>query len=148
VFADPIGVVVDLIIGREPSLDRGTITGIVERVAGGRAKRRRLAQALLDRPGVLDDGRSPAPRAVGDLLITLNRAGATHISPPMCAEWQTPAYAATPRDDWYCRSAVGPRTVRRVRTIRRSARGIASENHAVSRIRPTAVVTACSSRST
>ena len=86
VLADPIGVVVDLIAERKPGLDRSTITRVVEEIAGGRVKRRRLAQALIDRPRVLDDGRSPAPRAVGDLLVALNRAGAAHISAPMCAE--------------------------------------------------------------
>ena len=86
VLADPIGVVVDLIAERKPGLDRSTITRVVEEIAGGRVKRRRLAQALIDRPPVLNDGRSPAPRAVGDLLVALNRAGAAHISAPMCAE--------------------------------------------------------------
>lgn len=49
VIADPIGVVVDLIVEREPGLDRSTITRVVEQIAGGRVKRRRLACALLDR---------------------------------------------------------------------------------------------------
>ena len=109
VIADPIGVVVDLITGRESCLDRGTITDIVERVAGGRAKRRRLAQAVLDRPAILDDGRSPAPRAVGDLLIALNRAGATHISAPQCAECGKPLRTLARRGEhWYCH-VCGPR---------------------------------------
>ena len=64
---------------------RAAIEDAVVSVAGGRAKRRRLAQALLDGPAVLADGRSPAPRAVGDLLIALRKAGATVISPPACA---------------------------------------------------------------
>ena len=62
VLADPVGVV-DLVAqrssrawtGRRDRRRRG-------RVAGGRAKRRRLAQALAERPAVLTDGRSPAPR--------------------------------------------------------------------------------------
>jgi hypothetical protein len=100
---------VGLIEARRPGLDRSVITGTVERVAGGRAKRRRLAQALLDRPGVLDDGRSPAPRAVGDLLIALNTAGATHISAPGCAECGKPLRTLARRGEhWYC-SVCGPR---------------------------------------
>ena len=72
-------------------------------VAGGRAKRRRLAQALLDRPRVLDDGRSPAPRAVGDLLIALNKAGAARISAPVCAECGKHLRTLQRRgEDWYC----------------------------------------------
>ena len=35
---------------------------------------------------MLADGRSPAPRAAGDLLIALRRAGAASISPPACAD--------------------------------------------------------------
>ncbi|MFJ1827902.1 hypothetical protein [Streptomyces sp. NPDC088178] len=53
---------------------------MVTAVAGGRAKSRRLAEALVMRPGVLTDGRSPAPRAVGDLLIELRKAGASAIA--------------------------------------------------------------------
>lgn len=63
VLTGPIGVLVDLVVGQEPSLDRAAVTEVVENLAGGRAKRRRLAQALLDRPTVLSDGQSPAPRA-------------------------------------------------------------------------------------
>jgi hypothetical protein len=57
----------------------------VTRVGGRRARMRQLAQALAGRPGVLTDGRSPAPQCVGDLLIALRKAGATRISPPVCA---------------------------------------------------------------
>ena len=103
VLADPIGVVVDLIAERKPGLDRSTITCVVEEIAGGRVKRRRLAQALLDRPRVLDDGRSPAPRAVGDLLVALNQAGASHISAPVCAQCGKHLRTLQRRGDkWYC----------------------------------------------
>ena len=80
VLTDPIRVLVDLVVRHEPSLDRATVTEVVENLAGARAKRRRLAQALLDRPTVLVDGRSPAPRAVAYLLIALRKAGAMRIS--------------------------------------------------------------------
>src|SRR5438128_2698131 len=79
VLANPIGVVIDLVVGLDKSLDRAVVTNVVERIAGGRAKQRRLAQALLDKPTVLDDGRSPAPRAVADLLIALRKSGAPHL---------------------------------------------------------------------
>jgi hypothetical protein len=85
VLGDPIGVIVDLVVGHEPLLDRAMVAAVVEGLAGGRAKRRRLAQALLDKPMVLADGHSPAPRAVADLLIALRKAGATRISAPVCA---------------------------------------------------------------
>ena len=103
VLADPIGVVVDLIAERKPGLDRSTITCVVEEIAGGRVKRRRLAQALLDRPRVLDDGRSPAPRAVGELLVALTKAGASRISAPVCAECGKHLRTLQRRgEEWYC----------------------------------------------
>lgn len=103
VLADPIGVLVDVVVKHEPSLDRGTVTDVVEGLAGGRAKRRRLAQTLLDRPAVLADGQSPAPRAVADLLIALRKAGATRISPPVCAECGKQLRTFHRRgEDWYC----------------------------------------------
>jgi len=103
VLDDPIGVVVDLVLQHRPGLDRAGVTSIAECVAGGRAKRRGLAQALLDRPAVLTDGRSPAPRAVADLLIALNKAGATHISAPVCAECGKLLRTIQRRgENWYC----------------------------------------------
>lgn len=109
VVADPIGVIVDLVRGRQPGLDHRTVTRIVEAVAGGRAKRRELAQALLDRPAVFADGRSPAPRAVADLLIALNKAGATEISAPVCADCGKSLRTVQRRGEhWYC-GVCGPR---------------------------------------
>lgn len=103
VLTDPIGVMVDLIAAREPGLDRAIITSTAISVAGGRAKRRGLAQALLDRPALLLDGRSPAPRGLGGLLIALRDAGATSISPPVCAECGKPLRSLQRRgQDWYC----------------------------------------------
>lgn len=103
VLTDPIGVLVDLILGHEQSLDRATVTDVVESLAGGRAKRRKLAQAVLDRPTVLADGRSPAPRAVADLLIALRKTGATRISPPICAECGKQLRTFQRRGEhWYC----------------------------------------------
>ena len=75
---------------------------VITRVAGGRAKSRRLAAFLAQRPAVLTDGRSPAPRAVGDLLIALRKAGA-EVSPPVCAECGTPMRTLQRRgQDWFC----------------------------------------------
>jgi len=100
---DPLGVTVGLIIGIEPGLDRSAVQAVVTTVAGGRAKRRKLAQALAGRPEVLTDGRSPAPRVVGDLLIALVKAGATAISPPVCAECGKTLRTQQRRsENWYC----------------------------------------------
>ena len=103
VLADPVGVVAGLLCGAEPGLDRQVASDLVQRVAVGRAKRRRLAQALLDKPSLLTDGRSPAPRVVGNLLIALRRAGAVIISAPVCAECGKQLRSMQRRgQDWYC----------------------------------------------
>jgi hypothetical protein len=108
ILADPIGVTVNLVTGVETGLDRLVVEAVVTRVAGGRAKRRKLAQALTGRPDVLADGRSPAPRVVGDLLIALVGAGATKISPPLCAECGKTLRTLQRRGEhWYC-GACGP----------------------------------------
>lgn len=59
VLTDPVGVIAGLVTGIERTLDRAAIEGTVTSVAGGRAKRRRLALALIERPALLADGRSP-----------------------------------------------------------------------------------------
>jgi hypothetical protein len=103
VLADPIGVVVGLVATLEPQLGRVVIEGAVTSVAGGRAKRRKLAQSLQQRPSVLTDGRSPAPRAVGDLLIALRKAGARAVSPPACTGCGKDLRTMQRRgQDWYC----------------------------------------------
>lgn len=102
-LADPLGVVADLVAEVDPALDRDRIEGVIAGVAGGRAKRRRLAQALLDNPGLLVDGRSPAPRVAGDLLLALRRAGAAAVSAPVCAECAKPLGSLQRRgQDWFC----------------------------------------------
>jgi hypothetical protein len=102
-LADPIAVIVGLVADRDPTVDRALVADVVTDLAGGRAKRRRLAQALLDKPAVLADGRSPAPRAVADLLIALRKAGATNVSAPVCAECGKPLRTFQRRgEDWYC----------------------------------------------
>ena len=82
VVGDPVGLITELVAAAGPGLAPEQIRPVVTAVAGGRAKSRRLASALAGRPAVLADGRSPAPRAVGDLLLALRRAGAQSVSPP------------------------------------------------------------------
>jgi hypothetical protein len=101
--ADPIGLIVDLVAAIEDTLTPQQIRAVATAVAGGRAKSRRLAAALAQRPGVLTDGRSPAPRAVGDLLIALRQAGATAVCPPVCAGCGTHLRTfQRAGQDWYC----------------------------------------------
>jgi hypothetical protein len=109
VLADPLQVIVELVSGADPGLDQQVIGDVAQRVAVGRAKRRRLAQALLDTPSLLTDGRSPALRAVGDLLIALRQAGAVNISAPVCAECGKALHTLQRRGEhWYC-GVCGPR---------------------------------------
>ena len=109
VLADPVGVLVDLVTRRQPGLAPGVVTDVVLGVAGGRVKQRRLAQTLSDRTDLLIDGRSPAPRVVGDLLIALRNAGAVNISLPVCAGCGKQLRTQQRRgQDWYC-SVCGPR---------------------------------------
>jgi hypothetical protein len=49
---DPDSVITALIIGVEPGLDADIVAGVLAAVAPGRNVRRRLAQALAERPGV------------------------------------------------------------------------------------------------
>ncbi|MEU1212523.1 hypothetical protein ABZ424_08720 [Streptomyces sp. NPDC005790] len=100
---DPVGLIVDLIGAVEHALEPDRIRAVVISVAGGRSKPRRLAAHLAEHPSVLTDGRSPAPRAVGDLLITLREAGAQTVSPPCCAECGRQMRTLQRRgQDWYC----------------------------------------------
>jgi hypothetical protein len=100
---DPVGLITELVAAAGPGLAAEQIRAVVIAVAGGRAKSRRLALALAGRPAVLADGRSPAPRAVGDLLLALGQAGAQSVSPPRCARCGKPLRTFGRRgQDWYC----------------------------------------------
>jgi hypothetical protein len=103
IASDPIGLITDLVAAAERQLTREQIQAVAADVAGGRAKSRRLASALAERPAVLADGRSPAPRAVGDLLVALRQAGARTVSPPCCARCgkQLRTFQRSGQD-WYC----------------------------------------------
>ncbi len=112
VLADPVGVIVTLIRQAGQCLDEHELTGVVTAVAPGRNVQRRLARALAQRPGLLTDGRSPAPRVAGTLLIELRRAGAPGIAAPVCAECGKVLRTMQRRgQDWYC-SVCGPARVR------------------------------------
>ncbi|MER7672435.1 site-specific integrase [Kitasatospora sp. NPDC096128] len=102
-ISDPIGTIANLVAAIEPQLAIEQIRTMVTSLEGGRAKARRLASHLAEHPGVLTDSRSPAPRAIGDLLIALREAGASHISPPCCADCGKPMRTFQRRgQDWYC----------------------------------------------
>ena len=53
IASDPIGLITDLVAAVEHQLTLEQIRAVATAVAGGRAKSRRLASALADRPGVL-----------------------------------------------------------------------------------------------
>jgi hypothetical protein len=83
---DPVGLIVRLVSKVEHGLDAARIHEVVVAVAGGRAKRRRLAQFLSDCPQVLTTGGPPVAWSVGQLLRGLRAAGATSIAAPRCGE--------------------------------------------------------------
>ena len=102
VLDDPDGVVVAAVCEVDPAAERRAVAEVVVAVAPGRSTRRRLAQALLDRPSILEDGRSPAPRVAADLLLALRNLG-VGVSAPRCASC-TKELATFQRrgQDWYC----------------------------------------------
>lgn len=105
---DPVTTIVSLLTAADPALDPEAARRIAADAGGGRAKRRRLATALAGDPSVLTTGRSPAPRAVGALLLALRAAGATGISPPRCAGCGRDVTSMQRRgDDWYCSPCAG-----------------------------------------
>ncbi len=63
VLAAPISVILNLVAEQDPGVDRTSVARAIEAVAGGRAKQRRLAQALLDRshPRTAPRQRAAAP---------------------------------------------------------------------------------------
>lgn len=102
-LVDPVGVVAAAVSDADPGLDPATVRSVVERVGGGRAKRRRLAAGIAADASVLRTDRSPAPRVVGDLLLTLRAAGANGIAAPCCAGCGRDITSMQRRgDDWFC----------------------------------------------
>jgi hypothetical protein len=103
VLLDPIGAATAVVSAMGPACDRASVRQLVEQVGGGRAKRRRLASALIENPSVLTTGRSPAPKVVGDLLLALRAAGYTGIGSPRCADCDREITSMQRRgEDWYC----------------------------------------------
>jgi hypothetical protein len=126
-----------LVAAAEPRLEPEQIRAVVTAVAGGRAKSRRLASALAERPGILADGRSPAPRAVGEMLAALRRAGAQAVSPPCCAQCSKPLRSFQRRGhDWYC-SACGQQRAEPCAACG-NTRPVSTRDRAVSRDAPSA----------
>lgn len=101
--ADPVRMIADLVGSVDSGLGAEAVRSAVERVGGGRVRRRRLATALAADPSVLTTGRSPAPRVVGELLLGLQAAGARTIARPCCAGCGRAMVAVCMRGDrWYC----------------------------------------------
>jgi hypothetical protein len=106
-MSDPAGLITQLVMEAGPGLGGEQVREAASAVAGGRAKSRRLALALAGRPEVLADGRSPAPRAVADLLVALHDAGSRETSLPACARCGRKVRGfQRAGQDWYCSSCV------------------------------------------
>lgn len=103
VLLDPVGVVSAAVGNVDPGVSAVTVRRVVEQVGGGRAKRRRLAAAIVENPTVLMNGRSPAPSVVGEFLLALRAAGATGIAAPCCAGCDRLLGSFQRRGgDWFC----------------------------------------------
>jgi hypothetical protein len=101
-ICNPVATVVNAVAATDPTLDTEEIQRIVERIGGGRAKRRRLATTLMSDPAALTTGYSPAPKVVGELLLALRAAGA-RTSPPRCADCGREITSMQRRGEhWYC----------------------------------------------
>ncbi|MDN5759296.1 MAG: hypothetical protein L0H59_12320, partial [Tomitella sp.] len=109
-ISDPVGTIVDLLVRADPGFDPDMARQVVTDVAPGRAKARRLALALTDRPDLLVDGRSPAPLVVGDLLLAARAAGAERIAAARCTNCGRPLDGTLARigENWYCHTCGRP----------------------------------------
>ena len=100
--ADPIGTVVGVVTATRRELDPQLVSDTAGEVAPKRMMLRRLAKALVERPGVLEDGRSPAPKVVGEFLLGLRRRGAA-VAAPVCASCGKDLVRQLRRgEDWVC----------------------------------------------
>lgn len=109
VISDPIGLIVELVISVERALPPEQVRTVVTSVAGGRAKSRRLAAALAQRVDVLVDGGSPAPLAIGELMVALRDAGAQRVSLPRCVDCgRASRYQRRRGQHWYCVDCIAP----------------------------------------
>lgn len=102
VLADPAAVAIAVVCEVDSTADGQMVGDVVAAVAPGRSTCRRLAQALLDRPSILTDGSSPAPRVAADLLLALRNLGVS-VSAPRCATCAKELATFQRRgQDWYC----------------------------------------------
>src|ERR1039458_5729899 len=102
VLSGPGGAVVAAVCEVGPAADRRVVADVVAAVAAGRSTTRRLAQALLDRPSVLTDGRTSAPRVAAHLLHALRELGVV-VSAPRCTTCAKELATFSRRgQDWYC----------------------------------------------
>jgi hypothetical protein len=82
---DPADVVVSVVLGVDPGLDRGVVAAAVGQAAWQPRQRDRLARALRQRSDLLTGAGAAAPeRSVLRLIDLLADAGATRIARPAC----------------------------------------------------------------
>ena len=109
ITGDPVAVVVEVVGAARPGIEPSAVADAVASVAGTRNVARRLARALADRPEVLDDGRSPAPKVVGQLLLELRDRGVP-VAAPVCADCGRGLSLLLRRgEDWMCQRCHTPR---------------------------------------
>ncbi len=81
---DPVGVVSDIVLSIEVTLDRRHVHQTVTSVVTSRRGRRELARELQANPALLTDGRSHGLRSVELLIPALFKIGARHLVRPRC----------------------------------------------------------------
>lgn len=82
----PRAVIAEAVAAADPGLASEAVELAIVRVAGSRAKQRRLAQALAEEPDLLTSGRPEGPRLVEDLVNALLPHGTNLLVLPRCAE--------------------------------------------------------------
>lgn len=83
---DPDDIVVSVMAGIEPDLAEEVVRQALTEAAVSRAKRRRLARALIDDQDLLTSGRPDGPRVVGEFARALLAHGSRRAVLPKCAD--------------------------------------------------------------
>ncbi|WP_149827177.1 site-specific integrase [Streptomyces tailanensis] len=104
---DPTQELIDLVVARDPGVDRATVEQALSGCSRQRAVRRRVAWAVLDQPGLLTGGGHTAPTpSVLAFINALVDAGATVVQRPGCARCGAPDRLRAKRDGqricWRC----------------------------------------------
>lgn len=114
----PAHELIDLVVARDPGVDRAAVEQALSSCSRQRAVRRGVAWAVLDHPDLLTGAGHPAPTpSVLAFINALVDAGATEVKRPGCARCGAPDRLRAKQDGqricWRCeQEARAPRTAR------------------------------------